>query len=227
MIIDIADLRIRINQINERIISGLKDRSRYKLNKDIFSEEFSSGMTWFEYRLKKEQDLDSEFGRFEFPDQSPIVFKKEELTSPRKQRIIPETEVKMLSFDIGKEIIEFYKEILPELCSEGEESESYGEIAKLDVSNILLFSERISGIGKCVAQAKLQKNPGLKDLQDEEQIKGILADLSREREVIDEAKRIAEKYELKNPGLVEKIFKKIIELNTKMQVEYVRSFLNS
>ncbi|MFH1307607.1 MAG: hypothetical protein ABIH72_02035 [archaeon] len=223
MKIDIEDLRIRINQINERLISGLKDRSRYKLNMGIFSNEFSSGMSWFEYRLKKEQDLDSEFGRFEFPDQAPILFKKEELTSPRKQRIIPESEVKMLIVDIGKEIIEFYKEILPELCREGDDKESYGETAKLDVNNILLFSERIGGIGKCVAQAKLQKNPEIKNLENEQELLEALEDKAREQELIYEVKRIAEEYELNMPELIEKIFRKIIEFNKKVQINYIKN----
>ncbi|MEK6959289.1 MAG: hypothetical protein AABW59_04565, partial [archaeon] len=74
--IDIAELRIKIDQLSEKIMSGLKTRSRLPLNEGTFSKEFSEGMTWFMYRLKKDQDLDSEFGRFLYYDQHTLVFEK-------------------------------------------------------------------------------------------------------------------------------------------------------
>jgi len=70
--VELTDLRIKIDQLNTSIISGLKDRSRYTLNKDVFEKEFFDGMSWFLYRLKEEQNVDSKFGRFLYCEQHPF-----------------------------------------------------------------------------------------------------------------------------------------------------------
>mgnify|MGYP003979937599 CR=1 FL=1 len=79
---ELTDLRIKIDQLNTSIISGLKNRSRFLLNEGIFEKEFSDGMTWFLYRLKEEQDTDSKLGRFLYSEQHPIVFSKKDLAKP-------------------------------------------------------------------------------------------------------------------------------------------------
>jgi chorismate mutase len=222
MAINLSDLRVRIDQTTEKIISALKDRSRYKLNRGVFTEEFSDGKTWFEYRLKKEQDLDSEFGRYEFPDQYPLMFTKEELAQPKKKRIILQSDVKSLSIDVGEKIIEFYKKMLPELCDEGENRANYGETVKCDVNNVMLYNERINGIGRFVAEAKLQKKPSIATLTSIDDIGKILVVPKREEEVIEEAVKIARKYELHRPEFIKKFFRQIIDLTLYAEMEYVK-----
>ncbi len=185
MAIDISDLRVRIDQMTANIISGLKDRYRYKLNKGVFTEEVTNGKTWFDYRLFTEQKR-------------------------RKMRI-----------DIGERIIQFYRAMLPEFCEKGEEREAYGKTAKCDVNNVMLYNERVIGIGRLIAESKLQQNQEMINLSDAE-IRKTLVSPEREKQVIEDAVRLAERYKLHKPEFIRKFFRGLIDLTVDAEVEYIR-----
>lgn len=65
MAIDLQDLRVRLDQMSERIISGFKDRSNYPLSERISIEQFSGEKVRFDYLLFREQELHSTFGRYD------------------------------------------------------------------------------------------------------------------------------------------------------------------
>jgi chorismate mutase len=224
MTIDIKDLRVRLDQITEQIISGLKDRSRFPLNILVFTEKFSDGLTWIQYRLKKEQDLDAEFGRYEFDDQYPLLFKPEELAKPKKEREAPSNHVRQVYIDVGEDIIEFYISMLPELCKgeEYEDGASYGETTKVDVNNLLLYHERINGLGRHIAQSKIDKNSGILELETDEEIRKALIDPGREDDVIEKAIEIARKYDLYRPRFIKEFFRGIMNLTLEAEVKYVK-----
>ena len=133
--IDISELRIKIDQLNEKIISGLKTRSRFPLNESIYSKEFVEGKTWIDYRLKKVQDLDSEFGRFLYYDQQPFKFKKEEL-SPAKVGEPENRGMEPVDIDLSEKIISLYRETIEGLCEKEDDSKTYGEATKIDAENM-------------------------------------------------------------------------------------------
>jgi chorismate mutase len=224
MATDIKDLRVRLDQITEQIISGLKDRSRHPLNILVFTEEFSDGLTWIRYRLKGEQDLDSEFGRYEFDDQYPLSFTKEELAAPKIKRKAPSNHVRQVYIDIGQDIIEFYIGMLPELCKDKqyEDRASYGETTKVDANNLLLYHERINGLGRHVAQSKIDQNPGILELETDEEIRKALVVPEREEEVIGKAIEIARKYDLDRPRFIREFFRGIMDLTIEAEVKYVK-----
>ncbi|MFA6268344.1 MAG: hypothetical protein WCW13_04355 [archaeon] len=219
--IDINDLRVKLDQMNEQIISGLKTRSRFPLNIGTFKQNFADGKTWFSYRLKKEQDIDSEFGRFLYPDQSPIIYSKEELAKPRINRTITSEGIEQVQIDIHKEIINMYHEILEKLCEKKEDIANYGETTKQDVENIILYNERIVGIGEQVAGYKMQNNPELLKLKDPEEIRKKLINPKREQEVIDKMIAITKKYELDHVEEIKKFAQKIINLTTEVEVKRI------
>ncbi|MFA5125817.1 MAG: hypothetical protein WC462_02325 [archaeon] len=219
--LDISELRIKLDQINEQIISGLKTRSKYPLNSNVFTEIFADNKTWFMYRLKKEQDLDSEYGRFLYNDQSPIIYSKKELAkslvkAPAKKEGIPPVRI-----DFSKRIIEAYKKILVDLCEHTEDRATYGETTKQDVENILLYNERIIGVGEQVAGYKMQKNPNLIKLKDPEKIRKELVVVEREKEVINKTLAVAEKYELKNSSSVKKFLTELINITTDAEIQMI------
>ena len=220
---NLNELRIKLDQQTEKIVSGLKDRSRYKLNADVFMQQFYNGMTWFEYRLFREQDLDSEFGRFEFPGQSPILFPKKQLSVPKKEREAGQNNIPIGNIqDSGEKIINIYRRTLPDLCQHGECPETYGETAKCDASNVLLCNERIIGLGRQVAEAKIQESPGLVNLAPEN-MRGVIINPKREEEVILKALDISERYELQKPELIRVFFRGIIDMTVDAQIRYIRS----
>ena len=218
--IDISDLRVRIDQLNEKIISGLKTRSRFALNKETFSKEFADGKTWIMYRLKKEQDLDSEFGRFLYYDQQPFVFPKEELESAK----IQEPENKGLSpvkVDLSSKIIDLYRTTIEQLCEASEDISTYGETTKLDVENILTLNERTAAIGEQVAGYKITQEPALLKIGDSGKIREQLIYPEREKDVREKMATIAKKYEIKDIEMIKDFAQKLIEITLDSEVNFI------
>ena len=218
---DISDLRLRLDQMNEKIISGLKIRSKYTCNLNTFDKKFSGNKSWILYRLKKEQDIDSEFGRYLYLDQAPFIYTKNQLAKPKITRKIVSKGIEPLRIDLSSKIIEVYKKVLTELCPVGENEETYGETTKLDVENILEINERILGLGEQVAYFKISHEPILLDITSREEIKSRLFAPEREKEVIEKTSLIAQKYEIANTPAVNEFTKKIIDLTTTAEIEFI------
>ncbi len=241
--IDLSELRIKIDQMNEQIISGLKQRSRYPLNYGVFIKEFianeklndeklnnkklnneksNNKNTWFLFRLKKEQDIDAQFGRFVYSDQAPMFFKKEELATPLRERKAPKIEgLVNIPIDKSKEILKVYQEILTKICIKKEEEDSYGETVKLDVNNVLAINERVLGLGEMVAEYKIESNPKILNETNKLKLKEMLVVLKREQEVVSSAKEIALKYGLTQTEDIGKFMQKIIDITTDTEIEYI------
>lgn len=220
--LNIEDIRIRLDQQTERIVSGLKDRSRYPLNLGVYSEHFCDGKTWFEYRLFMDQSVDAEFGRFEFDDQHPILFQRPQLPSPKVKRDWQNNGLIATDIDIGGRIIEFYKKVLPLICPDKrEDRSSYGETVKADSNNILCLYERICGIGQYVAQSKINADSTLLRIQSKDGIRSKLVNREREEIVTARAIEIASRYELPNPEVLKDIFRAIIGITVDVEIDYV------
>ena len=226
--IELTELRIKIDQMNEQIISGLKQRSRYPLNSGVYTKRFVDDKnsleknTWFLFRLKKEQDIDSQFGRFDYSDQAPMFFKKEELASPLRKRKAPKIEgLTSIPIDKSKEILKAYQKIIETICEKREEEDSYGETAKLDVSNILAINERVLGLGEMVAEYKIESNPQILKETNKSKIREMLVVLKREEEVILSAKEIAIRYGLTQADAIGEFMKRIIDITTDTEIEYI------
>jgi chorismate mutase len=216
---ELTDLRIKIDQLNTSIISGLKNRSRFLLNEGIFEKEFSDGMTWFLYRLKEEQDTDSKLGRFLYSEQHPIVFSKKDLAKPLIQIEKPQNG-NYFDLDLSKEIITLYRKTLTRLCEKGENFNNYGEITKVDVHNILKINERTVGLGEQVANYKIAKDPMLIELKTAEEIKTSLKHLDRENAVITIMKDKAEQLDM-DTSIIEDFSKELIEITLKAEIEFI------
>jgi chorismate mutase len=222
MSINLNELRIKIDQLNEEVISGIKHRTRFALNKRVFENEFAEGKSWFLYRLKKEQDVDSKFGRFLFEDQQPFLFNKDELDKPIVKRKVKQN-IEPVRVDMSEKLIIYYKILLKEICGEGENENEYGEVAKLDVNNVLLFNERTVGIGEQVAEYKIQENQELLKLKNKEEIRAELFRPYREKEVIEKMQILGEKYEIKNIDAIGDFAKKLIDITMETEIDYILS----
>jgi chorismate mutase len=217
--VELTDLRIKIDQLNTSIISGLKDRSRYELNKDVFEKEFYGGMSWFLYRLKEEQNVDSKFGRFLYCEQHPFIFSKNELSKSLISRNI-NTNNHFFDLDLSKDIIALYKKTLTQLCKKGENEECYGEVVKLDVNNILLINERTVGMGEQVANYKIENDPVLTTLKTAKKIQNRLINKDREKAVIAIMKDKAQKLDL-DINIIQHFAKELIQITLKAETEFI------
>ena len=130
--------------------------------------------------------------------------------------------VDILKIDMSKEIMTLYKKVLIELCPKGEQKETYGETTKLDVENILEINERILGLGEQVAYFKINQDPSLLDITSKEEIRGKLLVPARENEVIDKTVLLAQKHEISNIFAIKELTKKIIELTTVAEIEFIQ-----
>ncbi|MCC6931897.1 MAG: hypothetical protein IT292_01395 [Deltaproteobacteria bacterium] len=222
--IDINEIRIKLDQLGDHLISLLKHRSRHPRNLGVFTQEFAGGKTWFLYRLQKEQDIDSEFGRYLYPDQHPLIFNKSELTPARIVRAIPVVEGLVgVSLDISKKLIPVYQELLEQICIGGEDETSYGQTAKLDVEILLTLNERIIGLGEQVAQYKVEQNPDIVISKDKVAIKSQLVVPEREKQVIEQSIAAAQKYAIKNPLAIGDFMKRVIAITVDVEVDYILS----
>lgn len=222
-LIDINDLRVKIDQTNDKIISNLKNRSRYPLNKKLFNLEFEKGLTWFEYRLKIEQDLDSVFGRYMYYDQQPVLFKKNEL-SKSKVKIKFKKGAKPVYIDYSKRLINLYKRTIKELCENNKDQESsYGETTKLDVENVITLNERTVGIGGQVAAYKMSKFPELKNIKKKELFKKKIINKKREKEVIKNMINTAKKYDIENLKAIKEFGMELIDITREAEIYFIKN----
>lgn len=223
-LVDINDLRVKIDQTNDKIISNLKNRSRYPLNKKVFDLEFYGGLTWVEYRLKKEQDLDSIFGRYMYYDQQPVLFSKKELAKS-KVKIKNIKGAKPVYVDYSKRLINLYKNLILQICDDkNERIDLYGETTKLDVENIITLNERTVGIGGQVAAYKMSKFPELKNMIDEKLILKKIVNKEREKIVINSMIKTAKKYEIKNITAIKEFGRELINITRDVEIQFIKNY---
>lgn len=187
--------------MTQGIVSGLKDRSRYSLNRAVFTEKSAGKKSLFEHRL------------FEEGKQLAKAQTNAELPADVRPLEIP-------SF-IGRKTIEIYQCTLEELCQPGERASEYEETAKLDAGNILLYKQRITWIGICVAEAKIQQTPAILSLESYDEIRERMVVPEIEKKVIGAALAIAVQYGLDRLEPVERFFSDIMRLTVCVEILYV------
>ena len=221
--INLNDLRTKINQMTERIVSRLKDRSRYVLNdavyrRDAIPIEGRTGISFFEFALEQLEKYHASLGRYKFPDQHQLT--NITLHSP-VQRWSPPSPVRQVDIELKDEIIAFYLILLGDLCQEGDDPTTYGETVYCDADLIVLLHERIN-IGRFVAESKFQSDPSFSAVvENRDALRTRLRQPKREQTVIDNARKIALNYDL-NPDVVERCFRWVITKTLEVEIDYLQ-----
>ncbi len=219
---NLKELRIKLDQMTERIISRLKDRLRYKLNNKVYQKnkiliKNRGGISFFEFALEGLEKYHASLGRYKFPDQFPIFSRYFFCQVKRKTPISSIAKVKINS---GREIINFYLNSLKEFCIKGNDHLTYGETVYCDADIIELLNERIN-LGRYIAQVKLKKNPLLLKIKNFKKLETGLRNLSREKEVLEKAKNTALRYKFPQK-IAEKYFYWIIRKTIEVEIEYLK-----
>lgn len=222
MKLNLKELRIKLDQMAERIISRLKDRSRYKLNARVYQKNAlliknRKNISFFEFALEGLENYHASLGRYKFPDQYPISH-PHLMTAVKRE--IPSSLVVKVKIDFGKEIIKFYLDSLKKFCPPGNDSSVYGETVYCDADIIELLNERIN-LGRFIAQVKLKNGFLFQGIKSKKQLEKRLKNLKREKEVIKKAKEIARKYTFPTK-IAEEYFKWIIKETIKIEIEYLK-----
>jgi chorismate mutase len=222
--IDLSELRVRLDQMTERIVSRLKDRSRFALNEAVYQPGAvqiagRSGISFLEFSLEGLEAYHASLGRYDYPDQHPVTGAS--LPASPVTRVRANPVVQPRSISIRDNLLAFYLEILPTLCRAGDEPENYGETVYVDADLLQLLNERIN-VGRYVAEAKLQSDPAVVACRhDAALLSATLRDSRREEALIAVVRATAERYDL-DPEVVERLFRWMIEETLRVEVAYLQ-----
>jgi chorismate mutase len=222
--LELRDLRTKLNQMTERIVSRLKDRSRYALNAAVYRIdeipiEGRTGISFFEFALEQLEQYHAALGRYRFPDQYRLT--NISTNTPVQRARVPTSPIQQVAIELKDEIITYYLTLLQDLCEEGDDPTTYGETVYCDADLIVLLHERIN-IGRFVAESKLQTDPSLQAIaQSQDALRPRLRKPEREQTVIANARKIAFSYNL-NQNVVEHCFRWLITKTLEVEIHYLQ-----
>ncbi len=153
--------------LEETIIFMLINRAQFAENRVVYTPgksgfEGAGDLSLFELRLRRHEEMDSEFGRFFVPEERPFM---RDLPQPKRQVILPETTLMVDDFDVVNvtgEIMSAYKKLIPEICLAGDDRQ-YGSSVEHDVVALQAISRRIHFGALYVAESKYQSDPAKYD----------------------------------------------------------------
>ena len=222
--IDLGELRVRLDQMTERIVSRLKDRSRFPLNEAVYRVDAipivgRSGISFLQFSLEGLEAYHASLGRYDYPDQYPVLGR--DLPRSPVTRVVTQPDVSRRTISIGDGLIAFYLQMLPRLCPPGEDPNDYGETVYVDADLLQLLNERIN-VGRYVAEAKLESDPSMYAIRhDTGELERRLKDAGREAALLTAVEGIAARYEL-DAGFVRAMFRWIIDETLRVEIAYLQ-----
>lgn len=224
MSLSLPDLRIRLDQMTERIVSRLKDRSRFPLNAPVYEPNAvpiagRNDISFLEFSLEGLESYHAALGRYSYPGEYPIF--STHLPESAASRTVAMPPLPAQSITIRDDLITFYLTMLPDLCPPGEDPDTFGETVYVDADLLELLHERIN-VGRYVAQAKIDGDSTIRTLGHEPgQLAAKLTDPAREAVLLQSAHAAADRYEV-DPALVERVFEWIMQETVMVEVAYIR-----
>lgn len=221
---DLPSIRTRIDRLSEQIVGRLKDRSYFPHNSAIYrvgGVTIAGGdpTSFLEYSLAGLERYHASLGRYSYPEQSPL-----RSTPPAEipvQRVVETIAIPQTELHVWEALLAYYEQLLPQLCSAGEDPQTYGETVYVDADLLVRLHERMI-IGRYVAHTKAERYPDvLQLLHDPEALRAALVDPAREQLVLANAAMLAEKYRLPAP-LVQEVFAWIMQQTLALEVRYLR-----
>lgn len=220
---EINELRVKLDQMTERITSRLKDRTRFPTNNAVYQPDGvplinRPGISFFQFAIEGLETYHASLGRFDYSDQYPVLGPT--LPSSGVERVDKTSPLPKLDINISDELIHFYKDLVSKHCKPGDDPNSYGETVYLDADLIHLINERIN-IGRYVAEAKVKNDPSICEDRNKNHLITKLKDKTRETSLIEKVRNTAQKYEL-SPNMAEEAFRWIIDETINVEVSYIQ-----
>ena len=221
---ELGELRIKLDQMTERIISRFKDRSRFPVNEAIYVPDAvliagRSGISLLEFAIEGLESYHASFGRYDYSDQYPVLG----VNLPKSSVVRTENKQPLLRLNINSNnnLVSFYQSLIAEYCEPGDNPDTYGETAYIDADLIEMLHERVN-IGRYVAEVKGRTDPSIYEVKsDDELLLSKLKDRTREEAFLQRAGNIAQVYEL-NPSMVVDAFKWMIDKTLDIEIDYIR-----
>jgi chorismate mutase len=222
--LQLGELRVRLDQMTDRIVSRLKDRSRFPLNAAVYQVDGvpirgRSDISFLQFALEGLEAYHASLGRYDFPDEAPLF--SPPTPAATATRTITRPHVARLQLNRRDHLLAFYQTILRRLCQSGDDTNTYGETVYVDSDLLELINERIN-VGRYVAQVKAERDPAiLATIDDALRLEAALRDAAREETLVRTARGIAARYEV-DPDLVEDVFRWIIAETMLVEVAYLQ-----
>jgi chorismate mutase len=222
-VIQLGELRIKLDQMTERITSRFKDRLRFPFNSPIYQPDKipivgRSNISLLQFAIEGLESYHASLGRYSYFDQHPVLGLN--LPSPSVERPTNQLQLPKLDINIGNNLLSFYPNLISKYCKFSDDPNSYGETAYIDADLIQMIHERVN-IGRYVADVKGKNNPEIYQAKSNEELLIKLKDQPREKVLIDKARNIATTYEL-NPDMIEEAFKWIIDQTLDIEIKYIQ-----
>jgi chorismate mutase len=223
-VLELSEIRIRLDQMTERIVSRLKDRSRFPRNHAVYRPDGlpiagRSGISFLEYAIEGLETYHASLGRWAYPDQFALLGAAG-AESPVSRAVNP-GDAPRVEIAIGPALFAFYPKLLDELCREGEDPGTFGETVYVDADLLQLLHERIN-IGRNVAVAKLQREPHLREMAfDTPKLEEALKDRAREAALLQTVENTAARYEV-DPLATCHLFEWVIDQTLALEVAFLQ-----
>lgn len=221
---ELDELRIRLDQMTERITSRFKDRSRFPVNETIYIPDSVSivgrrGRSLLEFALEGLESYHASLGRYDYSDQYPILGTN--IPFPSVAREADKHLLPCINHNSNDNLIVFYKGLITKYCQRGDNPNTYGETAYIDSDLILMIHERIN-IGCYVADIKGRIDPSIYNITEDDKLVAKLKDRNREEILLQKVGNIAQVYKL-NQNLAVDAFKWMIEKTIEVEVAYIHA----
>ena len=218
-------LRSRLGKMTDRIIFRLQDRSGFPLNPSVYQPGAvpilgRPDVSFLEFAMERLEAYHASLGRYEYPDQHPIISSM--LPATMARRIVGVPELPNVDINLKDKLLPFYCDtVLPQLCELSDNPDTYGETVFLDADVLELLNERIN-IGRYVARSKVEADPRIWDIvSDSNELIKKLRDHNQEERVINSVRSAADKYGLRQ-DLAELVFRWVIEQTIDVEVMYLQ-----
>lgn len=221
--VELGELRIKLDQMTERITSRFKDRSRFPQNSAIYVPDGvpiagRSGISLFQFAVEGLESYHASLGRYEDSDQYPVIeidLPPAGVLLPEKEQILPRIEIKS-----SDGLMSFYQGLVESHCAPGDDPNSYGETAYIDADLVLLMHDRVN-IGRYVAEVKGRSDPSVYSAKNNtELLLSKLKDSTREEALIGKVRNTAMSYDL-NPEMVTEAFRWMIDKTIDIEIAYI------
>jgi len=182
----------RLAGLEETLIYKLLDRAQFAGNPGAYQPGQSRFVpaetcSLFELRLKFQETLDTQFGRYLIPEERPF---HSGLPSPRRAMTVPDTGLTIADFEtvnVTGAIRQAYLALLPALCGTGDDAQ-WGSSVEHDVICLQALGRRIHYGALYVGESKFQENPDrfreLVQARDDEAITKLIVRVEVEQRVL-------------------------------------------
>jgi len=160
---DLDMIAARLEALEETIIHRFIDRAQFARNERAY-EPGASGFagageeSLFQLRLRAQEEMDAEFGRYEVPEERPFL---SQLPRPRREVHLQGPLPEVVDYDVVRQssnILSAYLAQLPRLCADPDDGQ-YGSSVEHDVAALQAIARRVHYGAIFVAESKYRRAP--------------------------------------------------------------------